>query len=89
VQGESVAQVFQFVASGNATLGFVALAQVQSEGRVEKGSAWIIPAHLHDPIRQDAVLLPPGRDHAGARALMAYLASEPARAVMRAHGYTH
>lgn len=89
VQGENVAQVFQFVASGNATLGFVALAQVQSEGRIDKGSAWIVPEHLHDPIRQDAVLLPRGREHAGARALLAYLASEPARAVMRAHGYTH
>ncbi|MFY8102821.1 MAG: molybdate ABC transporter substrate-binding protein [Ramlibacter sp.] len=89
VQGENVGQVFQFVASGNATLGFVALAQVQSEGRIGKGSAWVVPQHLHDPIRQDAVLLLPGRDHAGARTLLAYLGSEPARAVMRAHGYAH
>jgi molybdate transport system substrate-binding protein len=89
VQGESVGQVYQFVASGNATLGFVALAQIQSEGRIEKGSAWIVPAHLHEPIRQDAVLLIAGRDHAGARALLAYLRSEPARAIMRTHGYAH
>lgn len=89
VQGESVGQVHQFVASGNASIGFVALAQIQREGRIDKGSAWVVPAHLHDAIRQDVVLLVPGRDRAGARDLLAYLGSAPARAVMRAHGYAH
>jgi len=87
VQGESVAQAYQFVASGNASMGFVALAQIQTEGRIDKGSAWVVPAHLHDPIRQDAVLLIPGRNQAGAQALMAFLRSAPAQTILRAHGY--
>jgi molybdate transport system substrate-binding protein len=87
VQGESVGQVHQFVASGNATLGFVALAQIQVDGQISQGSAWVIPTEWHDPIRQDAALLMPGRDHAGARAFLAYLRSGPAQAIIRAHGY--
>lgn len=87
VQGESVGQVHQFVASGNAALGFVALSQIQVDGQIAQGSAWVIPSELHDPIRQDAALLMPGRDHAGARAFLAYLRSAPAQAIIRAHGY--
>ena len=61
VQGENIAQTFQFVATGNAPLGFVALSQVMEDGKIRKGSAWQVPASLHDPIRQDAVLLLPVR----------------------------
>jgi len=87
VQGESIAQAYQFVATGNAPLGFVALSQVMAEGRITHGSAWVVPADLHDPIRQDAVLLTPGKDQPAARALLAFLRSDPARAIVRAHGY--
>lgn len=87
VQGENIAQTFQFVASGNAQLGFVALSQVMEDGRIGKGSAWQVPASMHDPIRQDAVLLLPGKDRAAATALLQYLRSDKARAIIRAHGY--
>lgn len=87
VQGENIAQVYQFVASENAQLGFVALSQVMAQGRVEQGSAWIVPADLHAPIRQDAVLLAPGRDQPAALALLAFLKGEQARAVIRSFGY--
>ncbi len=87
VQGENVAQAHQFVASGNAELGFVALAQVMQDGAVAAGSAWQVPASLHAPIRQDAVLLARGRDRPAALALLAYLRGDGARAVMRGHGY--
>ncbi|HRI18987.1 MAG TPA: molybdate ABC transporter substrate-binding protein [Burkholderiaceae bacterium] len=87
VQGENIAQVQQFVASGNAELGFVALSQVWRDGVLAEGSAWIVPASLHDPIRQDAVLLARARDNAAAQALLAYLRGEKARAVIRAFGY--
>ena len=56
VQGENIAQTYQFVASGNALLGFVALSQVFGNGAIRNGSGWIVPQELHDPIRQDAVL---------------------------------
>lgn len=87
VQGENIAQTWQFVASGNAELGFVARSQVTRGGKLSHGSAWIVPANLHPPIRQDAVVLANGRGNAAAGALMAYLRSEQAKAVIRAYGY--
>jgi molybdate transport system substrate-binding protein len=87
VQGENIAQAFQFVATGNAPLGFVALSQVMADGKIAKGSAWVVPASLHAPIRQDAVILTPGKDNAAAAALAAYLRGDKARAIVRAHGY--
>jgi len=87
VQGENIAQTHQFVASGNAELGFVALSQVTRGGKLTGGSAWIVPAHLHTPIRQDAVILATGKGNAAAGALMAYLRSEKAKAAIRAYGY--
>lgn len=87
VQGENIAQTHQFVATGNARLGFVALSQVFADGRIAQGSAWIVPADLHVPIRQDAILLARGRDEPAAAALLAFLRSEPARHALRALGY--
>lgn len=87
VMGENIAQTYQFVASGNAQLGFVALSQVMEDGRIARGSAWRVPASLHEPIRQDAVLLAAGKDSAAARALLQYLRSDAARAVIRSYGY--
>ncbi len=87
VQGENIAQTHQFVASGNAELGFVALSQVMKDGRIGAGSAWIVPAEMHRPIRQDAVILNPGRDKAAANALLRYLRGRRAQAIIRAYGY--
>jgi molybdate transport system substrate-binding protein len=87
VQGENIAQTYQFVMSGNAELGFVALSQVWKDGKLTAGSAWLVPPGLHQPIRQDAVLLHAARDNAAALALLQYLKSEQASAVLRAFGY--
>lgn len=87
VQGESIAQAHQFVASGNAALGLVALSQVFDGDRLIQGSAWVVPSNLHEPIRQDAVLLKRGQGNAAAAAFLAYLKSEPARAIIRRAGY--
>jgi molybdate transport system substrate-binding protein len=87
VQGESIAQAYQFVSTGNAELGFVALSQVWREGKIASGSGWIVPAKLHDPIRQDAVVLAKGRDNPAARAFADYLRSDQAKAVIRSFGY--
>jgi molybdate transport system substrate-binding protein len=89
VQGESITQAYQFVATGNAQLGFVALSQVAVDGRIAKGSGWIVPAHLHAPIRQEAVQLAKGRGNPAALALLQYLRGETARAIVRSHGYEH
>jgi molybdate transport system substrate-binding protein len=87
VTGESIAQTFSFVSTGNAELGFVALSQVYENGQIKSGSGWIVPADLHSPIRQDAVILMHGKDNKAAEALAAYLKSEPAKAVIRSFGY--
>jgi molybdate transport system substrate-binding protein len=87
VQGDSTAQAFQFTATGNAALGFVALAQVMADGRITRGSAWIVPARYHAPLRQDAVVLNPGRANPAAAALVSYLKGEAARATLRGYGY--
>lgn len=87
VQGESIAQAYQFVATGNAALGFVALSQVQVDGQLTQGSAWIVPATLHAPLHQDALLLRPGQGSPAAAALMRYLQGDTARAIIGAHGY--
>ncbi|MGE5153563.1 MAG: molybdate ABC transporter substrate-binding protein [Bdellovibrio bacteriovorus] len=88
VQGENIAQTHQFVVSGNAELGFVALSQVMEDGKLTSGSAWVVPETLHEPIRQDAVLLNAGAGKPAAHAWLDYLKGEKARAVIRAFGYT-
>lgn len=87
VQGENISQTQQFITTGNAELGFVALSQVFKDGRITGGSAWIVPAGLYEPIRQDAVLLARGRDKPAAAALAAYLKGDKAKAVIRSFGY--
>lgn len=87
VQGENITQTYQFVATGNAALGFVALSQVMADGKLSGGSAWTVPASLHAPLRQDAVVLARGKDNAAALALVAYLKSDKARAILRGYGY--
>lgn len=87
VVGESIGQAFSFVSTGNAELGFVALSQVYEGGKIKSGSAWIVPANLHSPILQDAVLLAKARDNKAAIQLMAFLKTEKAKAVIRSFGY--
>ena len=87
VQGENIAQTYQFVATGNAELGFVALSQVMKDGKISEGSGWIVPSSLHQPIRQDAVLLVNGKGKPAAEALMKYLGSDKARSVITSFGY--
>ncbi len=87
VQGENVSQTYQFVATENAALGFIALSQVFSRGKIAEGSAWIVPAELYQPIRQDAVVLAQGRDNPVAYAFTLFLRSATARRIMHAYGY--
>jgi molybdate transport system substrate-binding protein len=83
--GENIAQTFQFVASGNAELGFVALSQL-TEGSAP-GSRWRVPAALYDPIRQDAVLLVHGERNPAARQFLEFLRRPDSRQLIRLAGY--
>ncbi|MDI3271551.1 molybdate ABC transporter substrate-binding protein [Pseudomonas sp. AL03] len=87
VEGQNITQAYQFVSTGNAELGFVALSQIYKDGKVTSGSAWIVPANLHDPIKQDAVILNKGKDNPAAEALVDYLKGPKAAAVIKSYGY--
>ena len=84
VMGENIAQTYQFVFTGNADLGFVALAQLAA---TPSGSHWIVPEDLYAPIHQDAVLLEKGADNPAARAFLDFLRGEVARGIIAQQGY--
>jgi molybdate transport system substrate-binding protein len=87
VQGKNIGQTFQFVSSGNAALGFVALSQVYRDGELTAGSGWLVPSDQYDPIKQDAVLLAAAQDNQAALALMDYLKGDEARKIIKSFGY--
>lgn len=85
VRGENVSQTFQFIVTGNADLGFVALSQVRTpDGRFRSGSHWLVPQELYSPIDQQAVLL---QDNQAAREFLRFLETEEARGIIRRYGY--
>ncbi len=86
VQGDSIAQTFQFASTGNAEAGFVALAQVRG-WKGDAGSQWVIPADYYAPIDQSAVLLKKGEANPAAKAWLAFLKSDAAREVIERYGY--
>lgn len=84
VTSKSIGQAFLFTSTGAAELGFVALSQVVA---MSGGSRWIVPASLHSPIDQQAVLLQRGTKNPAAQAFIGYLKSPAARAIIARHGY--
>lgn len=91
VLAENITQAHQFVATGNAELGFVALSQIidveKGDGSIAQGSAWVLPPDLYPQIRQDAIVLKRGERNPAAYALVDYLKGERARTVIRNYGY--
>jgi molybdate transport system substrate-binding protein len=87
VRGENIGQTHQFVASGNAELGFVALSQISGPNEPAKGSRWLVPQEHYDPIRQQAVLLKEHASQPAARALVDFLRGDRAAQVIRRFGY--
>jgi molybdate transport system substrate-binding protein len=82
VEGATITQAYQFVETGNAELGFVALSQLSGN---DSGSRWLVPQELYAPIRQDAVLLKTGDE--AAIAFISFLRSVEARAIVERYGY--
>jgi molybdate transport system substrate-binding protein len=87
VMGENIGQTFQMIDTGNAQLGFVALSQVLGSESGIKGSHWVVPGDLHEPIKQNAILLTRAKDNADAKAFLEFLRSPEAKAKIRAAGY--
>jgi molybdate transport system substrate-binding protein len=84
VEGATITQAYQFVETGNAELGFVALSQLTA---AETGSRWLVPQELYSPIRQDAVLLKGGASNEAATGFIAFLRGPEARAIIEKYGY--
>jgi molybdate transport system substrate-binding protein len=87
VEGQSITQAYQFVATGNAELGFVALSQVYKDGQLSSGSAWRVPAQMHTPIKQDGLILKQGEQNPTSQALVDYLKGAKAAEIIRSYGY--
>jgi molybdate transport system substrate-binding protein len=84
VEGATITQAYQFIETGNAELGFVALSQLAGP---ETGSRWLVPQELYSPIRQDAVLLKSGTMNEAATGFIAFLRSPEARVIIGKYGY--
>jgi molybdate transport system substrate-binding protein len=87
VTGESITQTYQFAATGNAALAFIAISQVYKGDRELRGSYWIVPSHRYNPIKQSAVQLLAAKDSVIALAFLAFLKSEKATAIIRNFNY--
>lgn len=88
VLGENISQTQQFISSGNAELGFIALSQViGKDGKISEGSGWIVPDNLYNPIKQDAILLKKGEPNPAASALLKFMKSPEALEIIRRYGY--
>ena len=87
VQGENIAQTLQFVATGNATFGFVAKSQIKDPRFKFKGSSWDIPADQHEPILQQAILLKRGITNASAKQFLEYLQGDVSKKIIQSYGY--
>ncbi|MFT2111075.1 molybdate ABC transporter substrate-binding protein [Marinomonas sp. 2405UD68-3] len=87
VQGENIGQTYQFVRTGNANLGFVALSQVHNNQQPINGSVWEVPDHLYSPIKQDLVVLNKGKDNAAVSAFLKYLNLPKTQKLIQSYGY--
>lgn len=89
VQGENISQTYQFVATQNADLGFVAASQIIYQGSLKSGSAWLVPDNHYQPIKQDAVIINSTKNIKAAKDFMGFMQSPKARAIMQDFGYHH
>ena len=87
VEGDNIGKTFNFVKTGNADIGFVALSQVFKEGKMVSGSGWIVPSEYYRKIRQDAVLLKNGKSAQAAQEFMKFLQGAEASKIKAAYGY--
>ena len=87
VNGENVAQTYQFIATQNVDLGFVSLSQIISDGEIKNGSSWLIPSSMYKPILQDAVILKSSEAIEATRELMLFMRSSYVRNKIEEYGY--
>jgi molybdate transport system substrate-binding protein len=87
VFGENIAQTAQFVQTGNADIGIIALSLAIHPAMAEKGSYYLIPEQLHTPLEQGFIITRQGADNALAKTFAAYMGDKGAREIMRRYGF--
>ncbi len=87
VTGDNINSTYQLIASGNAELGFVALAQIMRNGKITSGSAWVVPDNIATPIKQTAVVLTSAKNNPIAYDFMNFLKSSQAQQIIHSYGY--
>jgi molybdate transport system substrate-binding protein len=87
VRAENIAQTYQFVHSGNADLGFVALSQLLGKKNMIEGFYWLVPDNMHQPIKQDVVLLKRAAQNQGAKTFLDFIHTEKAQTIIAEYGY--
>lgn len=87
VLGENITQAYQFVSTGNAELGFIALSQIKQDGKNPEGSFWVVPQSRYSAIKQDVVLLEKGKDNPAAKQFLEFLKSDQAKKIIEKYGY--
>ena len=83
--GENISQTYQFVASANAELGFVAWSQLKKPGQPIPGSWWQVPENSYPAIKQQAILL---KNNSVARGFLNFVQTPQGRAIIQAFGYS-
>ncbi|WP_448546572.1 molybdate ABC transporter substrate-binding protein [Thalassotalea fusca] len=87
IRGENIGQTYQFVSTGSAEYGFVAYAQILASLSNSSGAYWLVPEHLHRPIKQDAILLKRGEKNRVAEKFLNFVQSAQAQEIIESFGY--
>ncbi len=88
VRGENISQTFQFLVTGNADIGFIALSQLKRNQKQLKGYSWTIPSEWHDPIRQQAILLKRAKTNKVAKEFLNFIKSNRVQKIIESYGYS-
>lgn len=87
VTGDNISNTYQFVATGNADLGFVALSQIMNNGKITAGSYWIVPQNITPLIQQDAIILNVGKNNPASQQFMNFIKSKTVQQIIKSYGY--
>jgi len=87
VLGENISQTAQFVQSGNAEIGVLALSLALADSLKDKGRFFVVPGELYPPLHQAAVVLSASQKKPQARKFMEYLKSPEILALLKQYGF--
>jgi molybdate transport system substrate-binding protein len=87
VLGENISQTFQFVQTGGADIGIIALSLAVAPAMKDTGMFWEVPIDAYSRLEQGAVMLKAAKDQKAARAFLDYIKSPEGTAVFKRYGF--